>query len=492
MRRSNDDFSAPSGFGTPSAGYQEGQQDLVSTMVFGRKPENPDATPDEAEKRRRAVEAKRQYEKERSVLPPGVSAQAAESVAGTGPEAKDFALLAAAAPEVAAAQVDHWASAMGVVMKGPADTALSTYYKGTSNSGKGNGDVPFYTNLPPGASSVKGVKGIAPFEDTAGGGTVTTGGPDGAESDPRKRAIAEKVRAARSQIALGPKSNDVIAAEVNKHFEAADKDVRKLGADEADKKWLGMVAKGQLSDAAYERLTKETHEAAGQRSEAEYAQQREGIFSVAQTKGVNAALDTLQKTRMTMKGDPHNMARIEAELRHLGRSMSDPEFQVNPSAYLPQTEHDVQFFAEHGGGALPGGKDTKPDSTSPPTVLNPHDGATVQDSANKMRDETIAEHIGKAAQALTDRPAKAASSYLHMDDPTKGGLAAEYIAQNAQQFNNERTVAEKNRANLMSPRDMLDYLEAGGDSKMIERNKKSRAHRAGKYAYRSEAPGGEQ
>lgn len=479
-RSDNEDFSIPSDFGksTTKQMDESGVSPEIGGWVHGRegRPVN-ELSPDDADKRRRAVEAKRAYEAERKALPPGVSASDAQSVSGTGPEAKDFPLLAAAAPELAAAQVDKWATAMGVIAKGPADPALSTYYKGTS----GPNNVPFYTNLPPGASSVKGVKDLKPFEDTAGGGTVGDSlGAD--ERDPRKRAIAEKVRSARALIALGPKSADVVAGEVSKHFDAADKDVRTMGEEGARRKWLSMVEKGQLSDAGYQGLLKETTDSAARRNESDYAVLRDKILPTAREHGVNAAIEQLNNARRNQGegGDPKNYLRIESELRHLGRSMADPEAQINANAYLPLSEGDVQFFKNQ-GATPPGSKSIKPDPKSPPTMLNEHDGPTRQEASNEVRDMSIEELSAMMAKGTGDVPARSGASYSAASareraNPTP--MADEYIAANMQQFNSEETAAQRNRKNMMSPKDWLDYLAAGGNMARMQKNRDIKLRRA--------------
>jgi hypothetical protein len=224
------------------------------------------------------------------------------------------------------------------------------------------------------------------------------------------KAVMDRIREARNEIAYGKKSDDVVAQEVAKKLPSAVKDIEKLGVDGASDKWLQDVAGGHLSDAARNRLHAETLVVAKQKNESDYAVMRDKYIKVAQDVGVTRALDVVNKNRRAGKDDPMHLKRIEAELAERGRSAMSPDAMTSPDAFLPLGRADAKAW-QTGLGPTPT-KGSKPDTQAPPTIFNTHNGLTTV-AQGGARAESAVKQLTSAVQVpeMTGTAARAPSSY---------------------------------------------------------------------------------
>lgn len=366
----------------------------------------PEQRAHQREQKSRAAVALARADRRMKEYPPGTDRNAVEAVAGTGPERPDFDLLAKTAPEKAAAEVDAYAQAYGVD-KAPPAPGSDRFFKGTMNAPSDGAEIPYYTNLP---SELRHT-GARDFEEIHPGTTGSGLGGSADERDPRRREVVQRIRMARDQIKLGPKSDDVIAGEVSRNMDGALSDLKKLGPEEAGKKWLGMVERGELSDSAYRRLGAETAEEAKRQDESEYAKTREEYVATARETGTGRALDVINKNRKYGTSNPQHLGRIEQELRQLGRSSLDPEAIVTPNAFLPLSKADVDFFRRGGNNAPMTGDKT--DEDAPPTINNTHTGKTTLQMAGEQTEAANEQLVQRVSQPdIVGKPARSAASYL--------------------------------------------------------------------------------
>lgn len=326
-------------------------------------------------------------------------------VEGIGPFRENFARLAATNPEQAAAEVDRVSQTLGI---GVASTPDAPIRKGVHTGADGS-DVPYYTNLPGGAGSAGGpMAGARELESYTP--TAPRNSGVGEESSER-RAVGREIRDAREEIAYGPKGDDVVAREVARNYKGALGDVRKLGGEAASAKWLGMVEKGQLSDAAYRRLHSETAAEVGRTDESEYEKVRDATFDIARTDGVTRALQLTREKRLNVQGNPKHWNRIERELQARARPTGHQDLMLMPDLYLPYSAADAAQVAGNQPGAVV-------DESAPPTITNPHNGPDILQRAQGMQDESIAAHIGELkSPEVVGTPARTASSYTQ-GEPT--------------------------------------------------------------------------
>jgi len=374
----------------------------------------------------------------RKGLAPGMDKTLTDQVKGTGPENPGFDLLAKSAPEKAAAEVDKYEQAYGLAPRASAPGTDDIYTDAPARAGgrpemmKYNGAVEGLRGVDVRRSAIRQEFGgtaddaaAVSYSDKPGAGMrpVDTGlgnvsaGVNEEQMDPRRREVVQRIRMARDQIALGEKSQDVVDKEVVKHLPGAISDLKKLGPEEAGKKWLGMVASGDLSDAAYRRIGAESAEEAKRQDESAYAKTREKYIDTARETGVGRAIDVINKNRKYGKSDPQHLARIEQELRHLGKSSLDPEAILTPNAFLPLSKADVGFF-RRGGNNTPT-KSDKPDADAPPTISNVHNGKTTLQLAGEQA-QAGADQVEQRVTApdIVGKPARPLSSYLGLTGAT--------------------------------------------------------------------------
>lgn len=328
------------------------------------------------------------------------------AVRGQGPFNKGFEQLAAGDPLRATQELDFVEQTLGLKSSNPKTPPAkedAPIRKGV-HTGAAGGDVPYFTNLPGAAGSSGGpMEGVRDLKEyNASPRTAGLGG--GANEDPRMRGVAERIRSARDEVQYGAKSGDVIAKEVSGKFDSAVKDIKELGNEAASQKWLGQVASGELSDAAYKRLHAEAATVAADQDELEYAKMREQVTTVARNEGVTNALQFLKENTLGgTGGNPKHMKRVETELRMRARPAASTEMQMTPDLYLPASRADAMQVL----GRAPG---TAVDAKAPPTLLNPHDGPTAANVAHQAA-EDAGMTLEELVQGQAGTKAKTASDY---------------------------------------------------------------------------------
>jgi hypothetical protein len=286
--------------------------------------------------------------------------------------------------------------------------------------------------------------------------------------DPRTMEVAQRVRAARSQIAYGPKSEDVTAKDAIRRLPGFVDDIKTLGLDGASNKNLSAIERGDLStDVMNKMLGLATGEVQRQ-DEAEYAKTRGGWIKRAQMSGTLSAQRAIQEDLKRGEGDnPKHLLRIAEELGQRGKSKMEFEVSgINPadSEYLPLTENDVSAFR---GGTTAPLKYGRADTSAPPTIANLHSGAGTLEQSAANADANIQKLMGTVKlPELVGTAARAPSSYTSGMDQANERIRA------ASQPAGEYTPQEG-----LSIEDLQTWLAGGGN---MDRGRKNRALRIGR------------
>jgi hypothetical protein len=446
------------------------RQQIQEAQAVMEDTSTPAQRANKSAERNRAAVALGRANKDMASRPYGVSSYAAESVAGTGPEAKDFALLAKSNPEQATSEVDAYERAYGMGTPAPSAPDSDKFFKGTMAAPSDGAEIPYYTNLAPNMRDTRArdVQPITPGREGTGGFVSGENAAGQDAMDPRKMEVAQRIRAARSEIAYGPKSEDVTTKEAVRRLPGFVEDIKTLGLEGASAKNLSAIESGELSTDVMNKMLGLATVEVQQQDESEYAKTRESYIDTAMEKGVLYAKRVLQEDRKNAKGDsPRHLLRIEEELGQRGKSKAELDAAaINPAdgEFLPLTENDVSAFR---GGTTAPLVSGKVDTSAPPTVANPHDGPTTLAQSAANADATIQKLIGTVKlPELVGTAARAPSSYTSGMDKASARIraasqpAGEYTPQGG--FNVE---------------DLQTWIAGGGN---MERGRKNRAIRIGR------------
>jgi hypothetical protein len=403
-------FDAPSNFGVP------GVQPLNTGGDSGDSAGWTSAKNDEAN--RAAVKARvdaayQQYLQEIMQLPAGVRPAQAARGAGLGPDRKDFNQYASLNPEGAAQEMDTWERAMGVPQPSDPNAQADQFRVGTMAAPSDGAQIPYYTNLPVGQEDAR-AQDLQPF--AAGiGDTSGISGPEPTQAvDPRMREVAMRARQAREMIALVPKSADVVAQDTARRLPMYIADIKAFGPEGAKEKAFKSIESGDLADATFKRMNVEATDEITRQEGAAFAKLRAKYFDLAREGGVLYTEKIIDQDLQDARGgNPAHLMKIANELRQFGKTKRELDVEViDPTSgqYLPMTEADVSAFRGGTTAPLIGGKT---DKAAPPTIDNPHDGATALADSAARADQNIQELMGVVqGPDIAGTAARAPASYI--------------------------------------------------------------------------------